>query len=88
MLQAAEYLYIRGYISYPRTETTHYAENFDFNSPVSQLSRGTDWGTYAQKLLQRGIKSPRKGSDAGDHPPITPMQMASYNEIGWFSYFV
>jgi len=81
-MQAAESLYTRGYISYPRTETTCYAENFDFQNPLKQLSRGSDWGDYCRGLLNTGITKPRKGSDAGDHPPITPMQNASYSEIG------
>lgn len=24
--------------------------------------------------MREGIKAPRKGTDAGDHPPITPMR--------------
>lgn len=28
-------------------------------------------------LLQSGVNKPRKGADAGDHPPITPMRSAS-----------
>lgn len=35
-----------------------------------------------QALLSAGINRPRKGSDAGDHPPITPMRAASEAELG------
>lgn len=81
-MQSAENLYINGFISYPRTETTHYAENFDFHGPVSALSKNPVWAAYASNLLKQGIKTPRKGSDAGDHPPITPMRNAFQSEIG------
>lgn len=80
-MQAAEHLYTQGYISYPRTETTHYPENFDFRSPVSQQT-SAPWGSYARSLLQNGLAQPRKGHDAGDHPPITPMRLANEADVG------
>lgn len=33
-------------------------------------------------LLAEGINRPRKGADAGDHPPITPMRAATETELG------
>lgn len=33
-------------------------------------------------LLSEGINRPRKGHDAGDHPPITPMRAATEAELG------
>ncbi|CAB1319263.1 unnamed protein product, partial [Coregonus sp. 'balchen'] len=33
-------------------------------------------------LLSEGLNRPRKGADAGDHPPITPMRAASEGELG------
>mgnify|MGYP001851845391 CR=1 FL=1 len=33
-------------------------------------------------LLSEGINRPRKGHDAGDHPPITPMKAATEVELG------
>ena len=79
-------MYTRGYISYPRTETTHYHDNFDLKSPVTMLARSNEWGEYSKQLLSDGINKARKGKDAGDHPPITPMQAASYQEIGLFVF--
>ncbi|XP_076801869.1 DNA topoisomerase 3-beta-1-like [Clavelina lepadiformis] len=83
-MQAAESLYTRGYISYPRTETTHYPENFEFRSSLNQLASGNLWGSYVKKLIDIGYSKPRKGTDVGDHPPITPMRNATEQEIGSF----
>lgn len=33
-------------------------------------------------LLAENINRPRKGTDAGDHPPITPMRSATEAELG------
>uniref|UniRef100_A0A8C1SQ49 DNA topoisomerase n=1 Tax=Cyprinus carpio TaxID=7962 RepID=A0A8C1SQ49_CYPCA len=81
-MQIAERLYTQGYISYPRTETTHYPENFDLKGTLKQQANSSFWGEMVKALLSEGINRPRKGADAGDHPPITPMRAASESELG------
>lgn len=68
----AEKLYLKGYITYPRTESTSYPKNFDHHEIVHALSRTPTFGEYAGKLLQGGLNKPKNGKDAGDHPPISP----------------
>ncbi|XP_070402415.1 DNA topoisomerase 3-beta-1 isoform X3 [Nothobranchius furzeri] len=81
-MQTAERLYTQGYISYPRTETTHYPENFDLKGALKQQINCPMWAEEVKALLSDGINRPRKGTDAGDHPPITPMRAASEGEVG------
>ncbi|KAK5643331.1 hypothetical protein RI129_007176 [Pyrocoelia pectoralis] len=78
-MQIAEKLYTQGFISYPRTETTSYPENFDLIGTLHQQVGNSDWGKDVSEILSQGINRPRKGHDAGDHPPITPMKAASRN---------
>ncbi|XP_046665335.1 DNA topoisomerase 3-beta-1 [Homalodisca vitripennis] len=80
-MQIAERLYTQGYISYPRTETTHYPENFDLLGVLRQQQNSSEWGADVRAILTEGINKPRKGKDAGDHPPITPMKAASRTEL-------
>ena len=72
----AERLYLSGFVSYPRTETTSYPKGFDIRATIAAQTRDNDWGQYARNLLQNGWAKPRKGHDAGDHPPITPVAWA------------
>ncbi|KAE8634723.1 hypothetical protein XENTR_v10002414 [Xenopus tropicalis] len=81
-MQIAERLYTQGYISYPRTETTHYPENFDLKGTLRQQANNPFWADMVKTLLAEGINRPRKGTDAGDHPPITPMRSATEAELG------
>jgi len=76
-------LYLGGYITYPRTESTHYPNNFNFKEIIDNLSKDTSkesrLGSYAKKLLAEGYKNPKAGKDMGDHPPITPTTQYPHN---------
>jgi len=37
-MDVAEKLYLNGYITYPRTESTSYPKKFDFNSVIKALT--------------------------------------------------
>ncbi|KAI8379543.1 DNA topoisomerase [Radiomyces spectabilis] len=80
-MSIAERLYMQGYISYPRTETSKYPENFDIQSIVAEQTQHPLWGDYCKDLLQQGFKHPSGGKDIGDHPPITPMRMAVEEDL-------
>ncbi|XP_047004194.1 DNA topoisomerase 3-beta-1 [Schistocerca americana] len=80
-MQIAEKLYTQGYISYPRTETTQYPENFDLVGVLKQQQHSSVWGAEVREILADGINKPRKGHDAGDHPPITPMKLANKGDL-------
>ncbi|KAG7304724.1 DNA topoisomerase 3-beta-1 [Plutella xylostella] len=74
-------LYTQGYISYPRTETTSYGENYDLVGMLRQQQNSSKWGAEVRALLAGGVNKPKKGKDVGDHPPITPMRPATEAEL-------
>ncbi|TNJ30689.1 DNA topoisomerase III [Giardia muris] len=76
-LTQAEHLYISGFISYPRTESTVYPESFDLKSVVKSISKGSNQKLveHSKLLLTQGLITGRKGTDCGDHPPITPTDL-------------
>lgn len=73
-MHVAENLYTQGYISYPRTETTTYPQNFDLAGTLKMFSNDRKYGTIVSGILTEGVKRPKSGVDKGDHPPITPMK--------------
>ena len=72
-MRIAEHLYLSGYLSYPRTESSAYPSSFDFKETLRLLSPHHSLGAYARDLLTAGHNTGRGGTDAGDHPPITPV---------------
>lgn len=79
-MQAAERLYLSGYLSYPRTESTANPKSFDICATLQQQTNDSRWGTVAA-LLRDGFQCAKGGHDAGDHSPITPCSAARANEI-------
>ena len=80
-LQTAESLYLSGYLSYPRTESSAYPKSFDIAATLRQQSGDSRWGAYVRGLLQEGHNKSRGGVDMGDHPPITPCRAAGPHEL-------
>jgi DNA topoisomerase-3 len=80
-LQTAERLYLLGYLSYPRTESTAYPQSFDIQGTLEQQMSDNRWGSFVCDLLRVGHSMSRGGVDMGDHPPITPCRPARANEL-------
>eukprot|EP00929_Paragymnodinium_shiwhaense_P029928 TRINITY_DN17058_c0_g2_i2.p1 TRINITY_DN17058_c0_g2~~TRINITY_DN17058_c0_g2_i2.p1 ORF type:complete len:1067 (+),score=237.48 TRINITY_DN17058_c0_g2_i2:142-3342(+) len=78
-MHCAEQLYLKGIMSYPRTETDKYPGNFDLQGTVQIMANpSAPWARHATQILQQGLTPPRQdGYDAGDHPPITPVKFTS-----------
>lgn len=87
-MRIAEDLYIRGYISYPRTESTTYPKSFDFVAVLKEHTGHESWGVYVTSLLEIGIVPPRPGRDVGDHPPITVTRVATERALGGHAWRV
>eukprot|EP00940_MAST-03C_sp_MAST-3C-sp2_P002319 g2319.t1 len=87
-MRTAEDLYLRGLISYPRTETSQYPKHFDILGTLEAQQRHPTYGAYAKKCAERwrcpssSFKARRRGIDAGDHPPITPVGACGDSHLG------
>ncbi|KAM5479967.1 DNA topoisomerase [Microsporum audouinii] len=73
-MRAAESLYTRGFISYPRTETDQFDNEIDLKKLVEKQYPSDIWGDYARGLIGGGFKQPRRGRNNDKaHPPIHPV---------------
>ena len=88
-MHVAERLYLQGYITYPRTETSKYPSAFDLRSTVASQRDSPYWGKIANEILNDGVGKPRSdGKDVGDHPPITPVRLAHEGDMDHDSWRV
>ena len=54
-MKIAEHLYLRGYTTYPRTESTTFSSNFNFKEVLKALESHHKYGNYSKKLLKDGF---------------------------------
>ena len=80
-MHVAERLYLQGYITYPRTETSQYPSSFDLRAVVAAQTASPYWGREASQILHDGCTPRTGGKDVGDHPPITPVRLAGENDL-------
>jgi DNA topoisomerase-3 len=80
-LNIAERLYLSGYLSYPRTESTRYPSSFDIKGTLQSQTSDSRWGPYVSDLLKKGANVGNGGVDMGDHPPIIPCRHARAGEL-------
>lgn len=77
-MKAAESLYEKGFISYPRTETDRFDRAMDLRTPIGKQTQDNRWGEFAQNLMDGGFQQPRQGrNDDKAHPPIHPITYAA-----------
>eukprot|EP00842_Homolaphlyctis_polyrhiza_P006873 jgi/Hompol1/775/HPOL_002573-RA len=75
VMHIAEALYNQGIISYPRTETDCFDDNFQLMPLIEKQTQDPNWGTYARELLNGKFCKPRKGKNNDQaHPPIHPVR--------------
>ncbi|KAF9922610.1 DNA topoisomerase [Linnemannia zychae] len=74
IMTVAESLYTQGWISYPRTETDQFDQNYNLQALVEKQTHNSQWGRFAQRLTEGGFRNPRKGKENDQaHPPIHPV---------------
>lgn len=74
VMQVAESLYNKGWISYPRTETDQFDKGIDLRALIQKQTQDNAWGPYAQGLANGAFKQPRSGRNNDQaHPPIHPV---------------
>jgi len=57
-MQIAHHLYLEGYITFPKTDSTCYPPNINLLDILKSHSENKEWGTYATKLLVGGFENP------------------------------
>lgn len=92
-LEVFSCLFFLRFISYPRTETNIFPKELNLSALVQQQTQDPNWGAFAQRILDQGGPTPRRGTKSDQaHPPIHPTKYAANLQVsltkpertGWF----
>ncbi len=73
-MKILEDLYLNGLITYPRTETDKYPQNYSHEKNLRNLLSYSPLRDFVSEILRKGAQLRRNGSKlVGDHLPITPI---------------
>lgn len=82
-MNIAEFLYTRGFISYPRVDNTVYPDSLSMRSLLESISNAEVVGPLAKELLGKNKLTPTRGKKfSTDHPPIHPTESATKDKLG------
>jgi DNA topoisomerase-3 len=82
VMNVAEALYTKGWISYPRTETDQFDRGMNLRALVDKQQQDGRWGPFAQGLMNGGFNQPRNGRNNDKaHPPIHPVNYVAPNAL-------
>jgi|WetSurMetagenome_2_1015567.scaffolds.fasta_scaffold13509_3 DNA topoisomerase I len=87
-MRIAEWLYVNGFISYPRTDNTVYPPSIDLAALTRLFLKGP-FSSEAEKLLQGKMQPTRGKRSTTDHPPIyptAPVEKSEMKEDQWRIY--
>lgn len=85
-LKVAESLYLSGYISYHRTESTTYGSKFNYEEILAAHQLHSEWGKYALTLLEKGYEAQQQTEEAGDSLPIIPVKSAERGKMNNYEW--
>jgi DNA topoisomerase-1 len=67
-------LYMKGYVSYPRTDSEAYPPTLDLNEILNELRNSSAYSKAVTDIMKKPL-NPSKGKEAKDHPPIHPVKL-------------
>ncbi len=78
-MEIAENLYMRGFVSYPRTDNQTYI-GLEYVKLLNTL-KGSEFDSAINKILALPKIVPSKGVETKDHPPIHPVTLAQKGNL-------